>query len=190
MLAYLTRQSERSSGSGLVGRVEADGRGTVKDLVLVRIDDRLIHGQIATQWLKTTHANKVLVMDDALPDNAFQVRILKAAAPSGIKVVVKDVEGGVAWCLREPKEDERVMVLVKVPETIEALIDGGISLHDVILGGMGFKEGRSRINRNVSASPEEVECMQRIVARGTRILYQLVPSDAPKDLNNVLAERE
>lgn len=55
---------------------------------------------------------------------------------------------------------------------------------------MGFKEGRSRINRNVSASPEEVECMQRIVARGTRILYQLVPSDAPKDLNNVLAERE
>ena len=163
MLAYLTRQSERSSGSGLVGRVEADWRGTVKDLVLVRIDDRLIHGQIATQWLKTTHANKVLVMDD---------------------------EGGVAWCLREPKEDERVMVLVKVPETIEALIDGGISLHDVILGGMGFKEGRSRINRNVSASPEEVECMQRIVARGTRILYQLVPSDAPKDLNNVLAERE
>ena len=115
----------------------------MKDLVLVRIDDRLIHGQIATQWLKTTHANKVLVMDDALPDNAFQVRILKAAAPSGIKVVVKDVEGGVAWCLREPKEDERVMVLVKVPETIEALIDGGISLHDVILGGMGFKEGRS-----------------------------------------------
>lgn len=81
------------------------------------------------------------------------------------------------------------MVLVKVPETIEALIDGDFAARRDS-GRHGIQRGRSRINRNVSASPEEVECMQRIVARGTRILYQLVPSDAPKDLNNVLAERE
>lgn len=162
----------------------------MKDLVLVRIDDRLIHGQIATQWLKTTHANKVLVIDDALPANAFQVRILKAAAPAGIKVLVKTVREGVAYCALEPKPGEKVMVLVKTPDVIEALLEGGIAVPSVILGGMGFKEGRERINRNISASEDEVACMRRIVERGTEILYQLVPSDMPKNFKDVLVGKE
>ena len=121
----------------------------------------LVHGQIATQWLKTTHANKVLIIDEALPSNALQVRILKAAAPAGIKVLVKNIDDGIEYCKKEQREDEIILVLVKVPEVIEAMIKGGISLPTVILGGMGFKDGRTRINKNISASSEEVECMRK-----------------------------
>lgn len=162
----------------------------MKDLVLVRIDDRLIHGQIATQWLKSTHANKVLIIDDALPNNALQVRILKAAAPAGIKVIIKNVEDGVAYCKKDPREAEKVLVLVKVPEAVEAMVDGGISLPTVILGGMGIREGRERLNKNISASEAEIQCMKRIVAKGTEILYQLVPSDMPLNFKSVLAGKE
>jgi len=162
----------------------------MKNLTLVRIDDRLIHGQIATQWLKTTHANKVLIIDEALPSNALQVRILKAAAPAGIKVLVKNIDDGIEYCKKEQREDEIILVLVKVPEVIEAMIKGGISLPTVILGGMGFKDGRTRINKNISASSEEVECMKRIVAMGTKIVYQLVPSTAQINFENALEGRE
>lgn len=162
----------------------------MKDLVLVRIDDRLIHGQIATQWLKSTHANKVLIVDDALPGNAIQVRILKAAAPAGIKVVIRNVEDGIAFCKKDPREGEKVLVLVKVPEVIEKMIDGGIPLPTVILGGMGIRDGRTRINKNISASESEIECMKRIVAKGTEILYQLVPSDMPQNFRSVLSGKE
>lgn len=162
----------------------------MKDLVLVRIDDRLIHGQIATQWLKSTHANKVLIIDDALPANTFQVRILKAAAPADVKVLVKTVQEGLAYCHLEPKAGEKIMVLVKTPDVIEAMLEAGISLPTVILGGMGLKEGREQINRNISANADEIACMKRIVSSGTQLLYQLVPSDAPKNFRDVLAGKE
>lgn len=162
----------------------------MKELVLVRIDDRLIHGQIATQWLKSTHANKVLIIDDALPGNALQVRILKAAAPAGIKVIIKNTEEGIAYCKKDPREGEKILVLVKVPEVIEAMIDGGIPLPTVILGGMGIREGRERLNKNISASDAEIECMRRIVSKGTEILYQLVPSDMPLNFKSVLSGKE
>ena len=61
----------------------------MKQFSLIRIDDRLIHGQIATQWLKYAHGNKVLIIDDKVPEQPMQVRILKAAAPPGIKVIIK-----------------------------------------------------------------------------------------------------
>lgn len=162
----------------------------MKDLALVRIDDRLIHGQIATQWLKTTHANKVLIVDDALPGNSIQVRILKAAAPAGIKVIIKNVEDGISYCKKEPREGEKILVLVKVPEAIEAMIDGGVPLQTVILGGMGIRDGRTRINKNISASEEEIACMKRIVSKGVEILYQLVPSDMPQNFKSVLFGKE
>ncbi len=162
----------------------------MKDLALVRIDDRLIHGQIATQWLKSTHANKVYILDDALLSNSIQARILKAAAPAGIKVVIKNVEDGIALCKKDPREGERILVLVKTPEVIERMIDGGIELPTVILGGMGIKEGRTRINRNISASESEIECMRRIISKGTEILYQLVPSDMPQNFKSVLFGKE
>jgi len=128
-------------------------------------------------------------------------RSLRAAAPGGhkgalvegtyvsdwhrvsrAKKVSMEVEGLRDWEIR--------LVLVKVPEVIEAMIKGGISLPTVILGGMGFKDGRTRINKNISASSEEVECMKRIVAMGTKIVYQLVPSTAQINFENALEGRE
>ena len=160
----------------------------MKQFSLVRIDDRLIHGQIATQWLKYAHGNKVVIIDDKVPEQPIQVRILKAAAPAGVKVLIKTVAEGIEFCKKDPKPDESIVVLVKVPEVIEQLLDAGIEMKDVILGGMGFKEGRTRLNKNVSASPEEVECMKRIASKGVNIYYHLVPEEAPQSLDRVLKE--
>ena len=71
------------------------------------------------------------------------------------------------------------MVICKGPEAVEGLIDGGLEIKRMVLGGMGKKEGRESLNRNVSASPDEVECLKRIVKKGTEVVYQLVPDDAP-----------
>lgn len=160
----------------------------MKKFSLVRIDDRLIHGQIATQWLKYAHGNKVLIIDDKVPEQAMQVRILKAAAPPGVKVLIKTVEEGIEYCKKEPKPDESIVMLVKVPEVIEKLVDAGIEINDVILGGMGYKEGKKRLNKNVSAFQEEIDCMKRLASKGANIYYHLVPEEAPQSLDKVLKE--
>lgn len=149
----------------------------MKNLVLVRIDDRLIHGQVVTQWLKTTHGNRVLIIDDALLKNAMMLRILKAAAPPGVGVDVLGVEAAIADLKGESPAGENIVVLVKVPSVLEALIDSGIPIPQIILGGMGLTPARKKFNKNVAATDEEVACMKRLVAKGAAIYYQLVPSD-------------
>lgn len=154
----------------------------MRNIVLARIDDRLIHGQVVTAWVKQTNANRIVIADDPLTKDTFMQRLLKAAAPPGISVDILTTADAINLLKEPPAPGENIILLVKVPEVIEAIINGGVELNKVILGGMGAKEGRKRFNRNVSASPEEVECFKRIMGKGITIHYQLVPSDKAEDV--------
>lgn len=154
----------------------------MRNVVLTRIDDRLIHGQVVTGWVKKTDCSRILVIDDQVAKDVFMQRLLKAAAPPKIPVEAKSTEEASRWLLEEETAGERIMILVKVPQVIEIMQKAGIIFDEVILGGMASKAGRKKFNKNVSASEEEVECMKRIMGRGTKILFQLVPDENPVDV--------
>ena len=158
----------------------------MRNIVLARIDDRLIHGQVVTSWVKQTNANRIIIVDNPLTKDVFMQRLLKAAAPSGISVNILTTEDAVKFLKEDPAAGENVIILVKVPEAIEALIDGGVVLDKVILGGMGAKEGRSRFNKNVSASSKEVECIKRILEKGVSMYYQMVPNEKAVDVKKII----
>lgn len=157
----------------------------MKKLVLVRIDDRLIHGQIATQWLKEVKGNEVLIVDDDLPNDAMMTRICKAVAPPGVSVEIQSVDEATEY-IRNGSEKLNTVILVKEPSIVERLIDNGITIPTIILGGMGQKAGRAKFNKNISASEEEIDCMRRIVEKGSKILYQLVPAEKAKNIDSLL----
>ena len=159
----------------------------MRNVVLARIDDRLIHGQVVTAWVKTTSADVILIADDALTRDAFTQRVLKAAAPPGIRVEVYAAQDAAAY-LGEDGGGERLIVLTKTPQAMETVLSGGAAIDRVILGGMGFKAGRKKFNKNVSASPEEIASFQRIAEKGVDILYQLVPSEVPMNVKKLLWE--
>lgn len=158
----------------------------MKNLVLVRIDDRLIHGQVVTAWVKQTDGNRIIIVDTPLTKDAFTQRVLKASAPSGIHIDVMTTENAIEELKKEFVKDEKIIVLVKTPEEIEGLLLGGVEMEKAILGGMGSKAGRKKFNRNVSASPEEIDCLSRIYKMGVPIYYQLVPSQAPVDIRKLI----
>lgn len=157
----------------------------MRNIVLARIDDRLIHGQVVTSWVRTVDADQILIADDALMGDTFTQRVLKAAAPPGISVDVRSVEDAARY-LQEDTRGGRLVLLTKSPQAIEALIDADVAIGRVILGGMGFKAGRTRFNKNVSASPEEIESFRRMLGRGVEIFYQLVPSEVPTNIKKLL----
>ncbi|MEA5048120.1 MAG: PTS sugar transporter subunit IIB [Eubacteriales bacterium] len=160
----------------------------MRNIVLARIDDRLIHGQIVTSWCKSTSANGILIADDSLSKDTFTQRLLKAAAPPDVTVVIHDVTGAAAFLSEEGAPGERWILLTKAPEAMERLLDAGIRMTKIILGGMGMKAGRTRFNKNVSASPEETACMKRLVERGIDMQYQLVPRELPVNIKKLLWE--
>jgi len=160
----------------------------MKNIVLARIDDRLIHGQILTSWVHTVDATKIVIIDDPLTKDSFMQRILKAAAPSDIAVDIFTIADGINYLNGDNKQSEKIIVLSKTPEVMEQLLINGINLDKIILGGMGAKKGRTTFNKNVSASPEEVKTMRRIVAKGVEIYYQLLPKESPMNIKKLLKE--
>ncbi|MCD7870562.1 MAG: PTS sugar transporter subunit IIB [Enterocloster clostridioformis] len=109
----------------------------MKNIVLTRIDDRLIHGQVVTAWIKQYPINKILIIDDELSQNRLMERIYKAAAPMGVEVLIQSVSEAREFLKEEPVRGENFLILVKVPEIIESLLKEGIEIEKVILGGMG-----------------------------------------------------
>ena len=157
----------------------------MRNIVLTRIDDRLIHGQVVTAWVKHTDANRILIVDDPLTKDTFMQRILRSAAPAGITVEVKGVSEAADFLKEDAETGEKLMILVKGPQNLESLVDEGVKLTLIILGGMGAKAGRKKFNRNVSASEEEIACMKRLEEKGAVVQFQLVPDEKPTMLNKI-----
>lgn len=156
------------------------------NIVLTRIDDRLIHGQVMTAWVKSTLGNRIIIVDDSVASDSFMQKILKMAAPPGIKVEVYGVDDAAKVLTAEPSNNERVIILVKYPKTIESLIEKGVEIKELNVGGMAAGAGRKKFYRNISASDEEKEIFKKLLGKGVDIKIQIVPDDKSIELSKLL----
>lgn len=160
----------------------------MQNLVLTRIDDRLIHGQVMTKWIKETGAENVVIIDDATSKNEFMINVFEQAIPEDIGIGVFNKEDGAKF-FSQPLEAP-TMILVKVPETIEYLINHGIDIKDLDLGGMGAKDGRSTLYQYISTSHEEDQCFYRLLDKGMNVYVQIVPQNEKQPIKPLLDKKE
>ena len=146
----------------------------MRNIVLARVDDRLIHGEVVTAWTPSLSANRIVIVDDTVAADKFNKRVLMALAPQGTKVAVLSVEGATKALQKPDPGNERVIVLTKTPIVFEQLLDGGVEIKEVCLGG-------------ISASPDEVDSIRRMKnEKGVNVYYQLVPEQKVVDISNLL----
>ena len=158
----------------------------MKNIVVARVDDRLIHGQVVTEWIPGYNANRVAIVDDVVAKDAFNTKLIKLLAPTGVKVDVYSVADGIAELTGEAKSGERIVVLTKTPITFDRLSEGGVELKDVILGGMGLRGERKPFVKNVSCSPDEVDSIRNMVKKGIHVFYQLVPDQRAIEITDLI----
>lgn len=158
----------------------------MRNVVLARVDDRLIHGEVVTAWTPTMRANRIIIVDDEVAKDTFNVRVVKALAPAGTKVFVYDVEKASEKLMVQGLPDERLLVLAKTPTTFNRLIKNGVPLKEVNLGGAGIRGERKPFINNVSLDPEEVKACEEMQKAGCRVYYQLVPEQGVIEIDNAL----
>ena len=183
VIASEVRQAEDMSSSSAVSEVTRPGAGEV---VLCRIDDRLIHGQVMTSWLHATGANKIMIVDDETAQNPFLKTVFKSAVPSGIGVGVFNEAKAADRLKKGFKPSDRVIVLAKYPQTFESLVQRGAHVSEVIIGGMGSREDRSKFYRNISASEDEKRSMQALIDAGVEVDIQILADDGKVDVSKLL----
>jgi len=154
-------------------------------LKLIRVDDRLIHGQVVAIWLKALGARRIIIVDDKTARDDFLREILELAAPPGVPVEVHDLERGTERVRELTTDPEPAFVLMRSPLTAVRLREAGIEFPLLNVGGMGAGPGRKPLYRNISASPEELDAMRRLEAMGTRVELRIVENDRPVMFSSV-----
>jgi len=147
----------------------------VKNLVLTRIDDRLIHGQVMTAWIKQKNATQVVVVDDEVAKDEYMINVLEMAIPDDIAIGIFDRDDAVTF-LKMGLEAPTIL-LAKGPEILNYLVNQGIDIKEIDVGGMGAKEGRSVLYKNISTNPEENRSFMELVKKGVNVFVQVMPQD-------------
>jgi PTS system mannose-specific IIB component len=148
-------------------------------LRLVRIDDRLIHGQVVAGWLRALGAHRIVIVDDATANDEFLREVLTLAAPQGVPVEVCGVADATARLIALAAAPEPVIVLARTPRTVLALRLAGVPIDLVDLGGMGAGPGRRRLHKTISVSADELRELRELEKLGTRVEIQIVADDRP-----------
>ena len=158
----------------------------MRKILVARIDDRLIHGQVVTSWVKAYPITEILIIAEDLAQNMLMQRIYKSVAPAGIDVNILDNRDALNYLLSDCKVPQNLLILVKTPDVFEFLINNGVIITKIVLGGMGLKPGRETLIKNIAANDAERECLRRLLNKGIKIVYQMVPIAGEKDVEKVL----
>jgi mannose/fructose/N-acetylgalactosamine-specific phosphotransferase system component IIB len=148
-------------------------------LKLVRVDDRLIHGQVGFVWLRAIGADMFLIIDDATAKDPFMRSFLVDSHPQGTTTEVCNLEDGAVRMKELAAVSQGVFVIMKSPVTAKKLRDLGVEFDMLNIGGMGAGPGRNKLYKNISAGPAEMEAMRALEAMGTKVEFRIVPDDKP-----------
>jgi D-glucosaminate-specific PTS system IIB component len=162
----------------------------MSEIVLNRVDDRLIHGQVMTGWLGLRSANSVWIVDDGVAKNPMMLDIFRFAAPAGIKLEAFTVEQASARLLDISKGNQRIIIITKVPKTFLRLVEKGYQPNDINFGAMAHKANSHNVAPNCDLSPEEIEDTEKLHQQGIRVWIQLVPFGGQKPIEWATARKK
>lgn len=156
----------------------------MENLLLTRIDDRLIHGQVITAWVKLYPAKDIIIIDNQVAKDDFMIFVLQNAAPSGINVVAMSEEDAIAKL--KAGLSEKTLILAKSPLNLKSVVDAGVPIPGMIIGGMGMRDGRTPLYKNISATEEERECIRYFISKGMDMAVHITPDQKRVDLKTIV----
>jgi PTS system mannose-specific IIB component len=152
---------------------------------LVRIDDRLIHGQVVTTWVKDFEIEQVLIINDKAAADKTQQAVLTMTAPPGVKVLIFGISQFID-ILKSTSIKKRTMLILATSIDVLALVENEVEITKINVGGMRMAEGRRSLSRAVSVTPEEEMAFRKLIEHNLLIEIQMVPRDPVVLLSAIL----
>jgi fructoselysine and glucoselysine-specific PTS system IIB component len=153
---------------------------------LVRVDHRLIHGQVALTWTNAINADCILVANDEIINDPIQKTTLKLAAPHNVKVVIKSIQDSIA-AIKDGKTDKyRLFVVTKTISDAHRLIKGVDQIRAVNIGSVKETSGSTALTHTIFVTDEERLELKEMISEGVEVFAQQVPTEKAIDLNKSL----
>ncbi|AIR62692.1 PTS mannose transporter subunit IIAB [Cedecea neteri] len=164
------------------------GPNDYMNIGLARIDDRLIHGQVATRWTKETNVTRIIVVSDEVAADTVRKTLLTQVAPPGVTAHVVDVAKMIRVYNNPKYAGERVMLLFTNPTDVERIVEGGVKITSVNIGGMAFRQGKTQVNNAISVDEKDIEAFKKLNDRGIELEARKVSTDQKLKMMDLIAK--
>ena len=163
--------------------------GGTMDAIFTRIDSRLIHGQVAGTWVPHIAPQTFIAASDNAAHDQLRKSLLLQVAPTSVKTNVLDIaKAGRVY--NNPKyTGMKTMFVVESPVDVVRLLDEGVKINEVNVGGVTFKTGMVQLSDAVYASEEHLEAYRELIKRGVKLTVQQLPNHSPVDLEKILKQK-
>ena len=151
----------------------------MKNIVLARVDDRLIHTEILTLWVPEVRANRIIIVDDVVAKDKFRSTVIKEMAPQGLIIHVYGIDRATEKLKEAPSFDG---------ERVEELIKRGIKINQLNIGGMGIRGERKAVARRVACDTMEMEAIHELIKKHVHVYFQTVPTRSSEEAKKYIKE--
>lgn len=155
-------------------------------IVLVRIDDRLIHGQVVESWIPYLKATEIVVASEEAVADETRKTLMRLSLPEDVGLKVLGVSAAIAYLSENKESSKRILVLVPGPGEMLALVSAGLGIEAVNIGGLHYSTGKMQIGRAIFLSEEDSRNLKEIAAKGVKLEGRGVPSDKEMNLAQLL----
>lgn len=183
LFSFEGKQAEKKIGEKKAfSSVKVEKNGIIQ----IRIDERLIHGQVATSWIGNLSASRVMIIDDTIVKSEMEKSALRAACPKNIKLSILTVENAAKRINEGVYSEERLLIIVKNPGIVKQLFELDVQISSVTVGNMSKKENRELLKKSVYISKEELNDLLYLENQNIKVVVQMVPNEEKSKISEYL----
>lgn len=154
------------------------------NILLTRIDNRLIHGQVATQWSGVLGTNLLLVANDAVAGDEFRQGLMNMAAPAYAQTRFFTIQKTID-IIGKASPAQKIFIICENPQDVLKLVGGGVPIKKVNIGNMHMAEGKRQVATSVAVNDDDVACFKKLQELGVELEIQRVPDTAVEKLDKL-----
>ena len=146
-------------------------------ITLLRVDHRLLHGQVAFSWTQYVGADCILIANDNVPEDELRKTTIKLAKPPSLKLVIKNINDAIESIKSGVTDKYHLFIVVESVNDAWRIASAVEGIKSINLGGIKAKEGSKNISKAINLLPEEIEQLQQLVGKGVEVEIRQVPND-------------
>ena len=190
VIRFLTDEEQAAAAAAKPVKKAAVRRGNPDGpkgvIVHARVDERLIHGQVAMVWTNTVGASRIVVVNDDVLKDDMALAGLKMAKPAGVKLSIMTVNRAVERLKENAYSGDRIFVITKNIADMAELIRRGVEIDRVNVGNVAKREGSRNIKKSVNLTEQDIADIQEMIRGGHSVTAQMIPNESDQSILNYL----
>lgn len=155
------------------------------NILLTRVDNRLVHGQVGMTWTNTLGANLVVVANDEVAQDEVQQNLMDMVLPETAESRYFTIEK-TARIINKAAPRQKILLVVRTPQDALKLVEGGVPIKELNIGNMHFAEGKKQISPTVSVDENDIETFKKLHELGVKLEIKGTPDERGVDLMKLI----